>query len=137
MKVTPTKLFPFNFTNSQELGFFLQPVSDLFVNFFDNFERISIDRRCHHYITTSRDFVKIPYVEVMEVRIWVKFMQFDIFQVGSSNNEAEEKAADIMKNVKGMEQAGKEGQEMEGTPQWDKYYSKIFQFQRSKIRFLI
>jgi len=41
----------------------------LFENFFNSFDRITIDRRCHHYITTARELIKKPYVDLIEVFI--------------------------------------------------------------------
>ena len=62
----------------KDKAFFTPSADVLFENFFSSFDRITIDRRCHHYITTARELIKKPYVDLIEVFI-LYFLCFLVF----------------------------------------------------------
>jgi hypothetical protein len=86
---------------------------------FNNFDRISIDRRCLHYITTSRDMIKQPYIELVEV--------------GFAMDEKEERKAEIMVKVQDKNRIKAEDSNLSTSLKWDKYHPNLFQFKRCKI----
>ncbi|KAL3092406.1 hypothetical protein niasHS_007615 [Heterodera schachtii] len=105
----------------QEKGFFVRSVDHLFGNFFDSFERISVDRRCHHFITTARELIKQPYIELVEA--------------GSALDSKEEKSSDILWKMeeKLRIKADDEDSRLPTSTKWDKYFTKTFQFQHCQI----
>ena len=103
----------------KDKGFFMQPVDHMFGKFFDSFERISVDRRCLHYVVTSRDLIKEPYIELV--------------QVGSATDERDENAADIMHSIDEKLSIKVADADLATSRQWDKYHLNTYQFQRCMI----
>lgn len=114
-----TRLTSNFFEFMKEQCFITQPVTELFNNFFVSFERISVDRRCHHYITNSRDLIKHEYIELIEI--------------GSATDREEEKNDEVIKKIEEKFTIKADDVDLSTNIHWDKYYNKSFQILRCKI----
>ncbi|KAF7638509.1 hypothetical protein Mgra_00002187 [Meloidogyne graminicola] len=104
----------------KEKTFFTPSADDLFENFFKSFDRITIDRRCHHYITTARELIKKPYI--------------DLIEVGSSTDDSEEGFNEIVfKMNERLKITPEDTNNFSKGLHWDKGNTKIYQFQICKI----
>uniref|UniRef100_A0A915E0D9 Uncharacterized protein n=1 Tax=Ditylenchus dipsaci TaxID=166011 RepID=A0A915E0D9_9BILA len=103
----------------KNLEFFTDSTTS-FDNFITNYERIFVDRRCHHFVSAARQLVTQPYIHLTEV--------------GSSENEDEEKIGDIARM---MDEKLKLNQQdllnLLKSTEADKFSTKLFQFQKCKI----
>ena len=50
----------------QDLDFFTD-ATPTFDEFFASYDRIYVDRRCHHFISQTRQYVTQPYIDLTEV----------------------------------------------------------------------
>uniref|UniRef100_A0A915MVP1 Centromere/kinetochore protein zw10 homolog n=1 Tax=Meloidogyne javanica TaxID=6303 RepID=A0A915MVP1_MELJA len=98
----------------KDKAFFTPSADVLFEKFFSSFDRITIDRRCHHYITTARELIKKPYV-------------------GSSTDDSEEGAAEIVAKMNERLKITSEQPHQSKDVHWDKDHTKIYQFHKCKI----